>query len=259
MKQCPVCNRTYADDTLSYCLDDGSLLAATRDPEATVVMPNVPDSLHPPRRALPPSQSSLTSLRWVLYAAILLLAVVVGGAGVALLYELTRPRLSPSVAGPTETSTPPLSTTSPSRLPNQYPPERPPRVSNPVESQTPRVQNLSGEWNLVNSIEKTSYPSYANLQLGYRLLINQSGTKFTAEGEKVAENGEMMPTTERTPIHVTGYVDGETVGATFVEEGMKRKTSGRFSWKIEADGTRLSGTFVSTAANASGKSIATKE
>jgi len=49
------------------------------------------------------------------------------------------------------------------------------------------IQNLSGEWSLVNTIEKTSYPAYVNLHIGYRVVINQVGKEFTAEGEKVFE------------------------------------------------------------------------
>lgn len=40
MKRCPVCNRTYADDTLAFCLDDGSFLSARNDPEATRLTPS---------------------------------------------------------------------------------------------------------------------------------------------------------------------------------------------------------------------------
>jgi len=39
MKKCPTCNRTYADDTLRFCLDDGSILSAAYDPQATQGMP----------------------------------------------------------------------------------------------------------------------------------------------------------------------------------------------------------------------------
>ena len=39
MKKCPTCNRTYADDTLRFCLDDGSILSAAYDPQATQRMP----------------------------------------------------------------------------------------------------------------------------------------------------------------------------------------------------------------------------
>ncbi len=38
MKTCPACNRTYDDDSLVYCLDDGARLArglGGSDPNAT--------------------------------------------------------------------------------------------------------------------------------------------------------------------------------------------------------------------------------
>ncbi len=37
MKKCPNCGRTFEDETLSFCLEDGALLSASYDPEATVV------------------------------------------------------------------------------------------------------------------------------------------------------------------------------------------------------------------------------
>src|SRR5438477_8921621 len=45
MKRCPTCKRTFEDDTLSYCLDDGTpLVAATRpDSEETLVLPSRSD------------------------------------------------------------------------------------------------------------------------------------------------------------------------------------------------------------------------
>ncbi len=35
MKSCPTCNRTYPDDTLAFCLMDGSVLSAPYDPKET--------------------------------------------------------------------------------------------------------------------------------------------------------------------------------------------------------------------------------
>jgi hypothetical protein len=139
--------------------------------------------------------------------------------------------------------------------------ENAPANSNrPTPAPTPtKAPNLSGEWKLVNTIEQTSYPAYANLRLGYHLVINQTGTEFTGDGEKVLENGRSMADNERTPIHVTGSVDQSGVSATFVEEGLRRKTSGRFEWTLTADCNQLRGTFVSTAAKSSGSSVATRE
>jgi hypothetical protein len=47
MKRCPQCNRTYADDALSFCLDDGSPLlsvAPPSDPSATIQYPQPRDT-----------------------------------------------------------------------------------------------------------------------------------------------------------------------------------------------------------------------
>src|SRR5205814_517531 len=47
MKSCPKCNRTYSDETFAFCLDDGSLLSAPFDPEATQVMATAIDAHAP--------------------------------------------------------------------------------------------------------------------------------------------------------------------------------------------------------------------
>jgi hypothetical protein len=39
MKSCPTCNRTFSDETLSFCLVDGAILSAPFDPQATLVIP----------------------------------------------------------------------------------------------------------------------------------------------------------------------------------------------------------------------------
>ncbi|HMH43764.1 MAG TPA: hypothetical protein VK557_09795 [Pyrinomonadaceae bacterium] len=110
----------------------------------------------------------------------------------------------------------------------------------------------------MNTIERTSYPAYANLRLGYHLVIKQTGSDFTGEGEKVTENGRQMADYERTPIHVNGSVSGNHVSATFVEEGLRRTTSGKFEWSLTTD-DQLRGTFTSMAAKSDGSSIATRQ
>ena len=42
MKQCPRCNRTYTDETLNFCLDDGSTLANDPDESRTAILPAKP-------------------------------------------------------------------------------------------------------------------------------------------------------------------------------------------------------------------------
>jgi hypothetical protein len=58
MKRCPQCNRTYTDEALSFCLDDGSPLVSMAapssfDPSATVQYPQGRDTSPPPTIAYP--------------------------------------------------------------------------------------------------------------------------------------------------------------------------------------------------------------
>lgn len=247
MKRCPKCRTRYSDDSLNFCLDDGSPLFAEPAAAPTLVSPARPTI---PWTGTPssPSESSRSPYRWVLHTAIILLAIMLGGGAVALLFGINK------WYSPADNST---SKAPPETTPDKPTPEKSAR---PTTEPTPaRAPNLTGEWNLVNTIEETSYPQYAGLRLGYRITIEQTGTEFTAEGEKLSENGRPMDESERTPIHVTGSIDQDGVRATFTEEGLRRKSTGRFVWTIAADGNHLRGTFVSTAAKSSGSSVATRE
>lgn len=140
----------------------------------------------------------------------------------------------------------------------------PPATVSAVRGETtndraPSVQDLTGEWRVINTVEKTGYKSFDRLQVGFRLKINQQGKQFTARGEKFSENGQTLPAASRTPIHVKGSIEGDRVVATFVEEGKMRKTNGRFVWKLQSGGDALAGTFITTAANSSGRSAVTKQ
>jgi len=64
MKRCPQCNRTYSDDALSFCLDDGSPLVSTAapssfDPGATVQYPQGRETSPQPTIAYPGSAPSM--------------------------------------------------------------------------------------------------------------------------------------------------------------------------------------------------------
>jgi cell division septation protein DedD len=86
MKQCPTCSRTYADESLSYCLDDGALLSASYEPEETQRIPaaRATDLV---TEALPARQSPTQPTRGgkplIVYALVGLLALLAGGAIVA--------------------------------------------------------------------------------------------------------------------------------------------------------------------------------
>ena len=65
MKRCPTCSRTYTDDALSFCLDDGSPLLSVGggaaasgpssfDPNATLAYPTPRDTAQPATEVYPP-------------------------------------------------------------------------------------------------------------------------------------------------------------------------------------------------------------
>ena len=249
MKRCRKCGRRYEDESLNFCLDDGSPLSAGADSDQTLISPVVPARAVPTSPAVTLTQSSVSqsSSRGVLLAAIILLAVIAGGGAVALLYRIN------NWDSREKTNTPGTRPESPEPSPVKSKQDQP----DPLKPST--IPNLSGSWSMVTTIERTSYPQYANLALGYQLTISQSGTEFTGEGRKMFENGREMDPAEQTPIHINGSIDRNRVSATFVEEGLRRNTSGKFEWTLTRDGNQLRGTFNSTAARSSGSSIATRQ
>ena len=254
MQYCQTCNRAYADDSLSYCLDDGSPLSAGSDPKATLVRPE--SLVKPPidHHFIPSWRSSH---HWIFYPALFLLALLVGASSGTLLYKFQKS--NPSSASHSNIRTPISVTQAPSPVRNESSFPGVPQATSRDDPESLATHNLAGTWSVLNTVEKTSYQSFANLRIGYRLIVSQKGANFTAEGEKVLENGRTLPTGGRTAIHLSGAVEGETISASFVEEGARRKTNGRFLWRLEPEGNQMKGTFVSTAANSSGTSVATKE
>jgi hypothetical protein len=91
MKHCPSCNRIYQDETLRFCLDDGTLLVSRPDSEPTMV--GAPPPILPattawqnPSQAAPPIRASQTSiLTYAVVALVALLALLLGGGIVFLL------------------------------------------------------------------------------------------------------------------------------------------------------------------------------
>ena len=62
MKTCPSCRRTYEDESLVFCLDDGArLVHEGPDPNATWNLPLPGPTVASPRSTSPPAQSTITS------------------------------------------------------------------------------------------------------------------------------------------------------------------------------------------------------
>jgi 1A family penicillin-binding protein len=118
--------------------------------------------------------------------------------------------------------------------------------------------DLSGWWEMTNRIEETNYPQYKGLRLGYRVQLEQDGNRLTGHGQKWTEDGRTIGSAGRTPITVTGKIEGRKVTLSFTEHGVKRSTNGGFTWTLSADRTELRGSFWSTAADTRGRSTAVR-
>ncbi len=236
-------------------------------------------------------------VRYLAVLALGLLLVTVTAAAVILRGKFRERTETASVATRVETDSPAAATVQPTvnqesrgtelpavieKTPVTEPPpvseerrvtEKPSAIAEPRVAEAPRVNesarvsetpvaatpDLTGAWNVVNTVDTTAYRSFQNLRIGFALSINQTGTTFTAKGRKVSENGRSLPAASRTPIKLKGVINGDRIEATFSEQGSTRKTNGRFVWKINRAAGGLSGTFASTAARTSGKSTATRE
>jgi hypothetical protein len=118
----------------------------------------------------------------------------------------------------------------------------------------PEPLDLTGEWTILNTVIETSYPAFQQLQLGFRVTIQHEGQVFHGVGEKQRENGQPIPRAARRPLRLQGTVaEGGVISVTFQEEGWSRPSTGQFRLQLQ-DRSRLTGTFVSTAAKAKGSS-----
>jgi Domain of unknown function (DUF4388) len=222
--------------------------------EVTIVKSDVPSHSIP--APLPPGAPRF-SYRTALAFAVLAVAVLVAAS--IFIDKFREPGASQVVAS-VESSTRPGPV---QPQPVQQQPESPAAPSTPApaavkEGKKPLnpVRNLSGNWNVVNSVETSAYRTYKNMKIGFDLSINQTGSTFTGSGRKVSENGRSLPSASRTPIQVKGSINGDRIEATFAEEGTARKSNGRFVWRVDHAGRGLTGSFATTAARSRGKSAA---
>jgi hypothetical protein len=95
MKSCPTCSRAYADETLIYCLDDGSLLSTAYEPEATQRLPQPRATDHAksgisfpaPPAVGPAKRNDSPAFKYIVIA---LLALIAGGGIMAWLNLRTK-------------------------------------------------------------------------------------------------------------------------------------------------------------------------
>ena len=174
------------------------------------------------------------------------------------------PLATPPPATPTPTPAATLPTTAPRPSPVATPLTVQPEIvpEQPAEEQpeddgppvVPLSSDVSGQWELTNRVVSTDYDGFRGLNLGYRITLHQDGSRITGSGVKVTENGS--PASARTPITITGRIEGSSVVLTFTEQGSTRTSTGTFRWQLSPDGGSLRGSFWSDAANTNGPSSA---
>lgn len=127
-----------------------------------------------------------------------------------------------------------------------------------VRGSSDRSADLAGDWTFTTQVQSSALRAFRGLQLGYRIELEQQGTRLTGRGVKVSENGQSLPRSRRTSISLSGTIEGDRVSLTFSEAGSRRQSGGAFDLRVADDGT-LRGTFHSDAAQSSGRSMAFKD
>ena len=225
--------------------------------EVTMVGNHAPGAEIP---VTPPPPASRFSYRTVVAFAVLAMAVMTAAAILINRYnDSLSTQVAASVETPARPAPAPVQQSEPA-VAQSAPIHSVPAPAAVKEGKRPlkNVRDLSGKWNVVNSVDTTAYRSFKNMKIGFDLSINQTGTTFTGNGHKVSENGRRLAAGSRTPIQVKGSIKGDTIEATFIEEGTARKSNGRFVWRVDKSGRGLTGNFNTTAARSSGKSAASR-
>jgi hypothetical protein len=118
----------------------------------------------------------------------------------------------------------------------------------------PEPLDLTGEWTILNTVVETSYPAFQPLHVDLHVTIQHAGQVFHGVGAKPREHGQPIPRAARRSLRLQGTVaEGGVMAATWQEEGWSRPSTGQFRLRLQ-DRSRLTGTFVSTAAHAKGAS-----
>lgn len=117
-------------------------------------------------------------------------------------------------------------------------------------------KNYSGVWNVESEIVSAKMNTYVGMKIQWIFTLSQFKNEITGSAEKISVNSMSISNAERTTITMNGTLNGSSFILNFVEKGKLRETRGQFNGKF--DGSKLLGTFISTASGAKGNISGTK-
>ena len=122
----------------------------------------------------------------------------------------------------------------------------------------PRNLNLTGRWQVLHRVERSSLSRYIGLEIEFDVVMTQTGDKVTGTGEKFIVGWELARREELSRLTLDGCADNANIQLSIVELSPAhpdRKMVGEVIWKaVTAD--MLIGSFRVDAAGSSGSSRA---
>lgn len=122
----------------------------------------------------------------------------------------------------------------------------------------PKNLNLTGRWQVLHRVERSSLSRYVGLEIEFDVLLTQTGDKITGTGEKFIVGWELARKEELSRLTLDGRVENANILLRIAERSPAhpdRKMVGEVIWKaVTAD--MLIGSFRVDAACSSGSSRA---
>lgn len=112
--------------------------------------------------------------------------------------------------------------------------------------------DLSGKWMLINTIEGANDSKYDNLELKFKMYLDQDKNDLAGTIVKFMEGNDSIPKTNQIQINLKGRIEGYKAVVNYEEKGK----IGTFEWVFNDENKKLEGRFKSTLAISRGKSIA---
>jgi hypothetical protein len=239
MKSCPACQRAYPDETLIYCLDDGSVLRPQYDPEATLTSPFLRATSPVQTQTLPLNWSGLPpkrNSRWLLYSVIAVLFVAIGVGIVIWLQSRERDRqprglsASPTPQTSTTPNQPDVSRGNEHRQDNGNRNTSTPNIDgsdedNPSSENIPTAQQLVGAWQgKVSELGETyevTFTAYADGTYQY-LAKNRRGQTLKQYGNWQYTDGMLFQTFANGASGKASveWIDNDTFELTIIDNGV---------------------------------------